>query len=197
MTTKILPGVVMESPGGAGNRIVNFKFSGATPVAATETVLDGSQIVLPAGGLQVGTRILWTVSLTKTAAGTSHTDFKIKSNTGLVVAVGTTGGAATMATFTGDTETAAADTAEWNIEMVVTAVNATTGAIKATLVASNALSVTGFFSVGVRSQFVAGTSLDTSADILSVGLSITTGTADAVTVNYVRAEATELSATGV
>lgn len=197
MATKILPGLVMESPGGAGNRIVNFKFSGATPVAGAETILDGSQIVMPSGGLAVGTRILWTVSMSKTAAGSGHTDFKIKTNTGLVLAVGTTGGAATLATFTGDTETAAIDTGEWNIELVITAVSLTAGTAKATLIASNALSVTGFFTVGVRSQFVAATTLDTSADILSIGLSVTTGAADVVTVNYVRAEATELLVSGV
>lgn len=195
--TIVLPGVLMESPGGADNRIRNFKFSGATPVAATETVLDGTQIVLPSGGLRVGSRFVWTVSLTKTAAGTGHTDFLVKTNTGLVVAAGTTGGAATLFTFTGDTETAAADTGEWTIEVVITAVDAAAGTAKATVSATNALSATGFFTVGVRTQFVAVTTKNTSATVLSIGLAIVTGVADAVTVNYVRAEADGFVVTGL
>lgn len=195
--TIILPGVDMTSPGGNNNSIYNSSAAPATPVAATETILAGSQIVLPQGGLQVGSRFRWLVSITKTAAGTGVTSFLIKTNTGIVLAVGTTGGAATLATIAGDTETAAADTAVWVIELVVTAVSLAAGTAKLTAYAQNALSATGFFTVGVRAQSQAITAKNTSASVLAIGLAISTGAADVVTVNYVNAEATKTNVTGV
>lgn len=196
--TIILPGVDMVGPGGNNNSVGNYNASAATPAAATETVLAGSQIVLPAGGLQVGTRITWTVSLTKTAAGVGHTDFLIKTNTGLVVATGTTGGAATLATITGDTETAAIDTAQWTIDLVITAVSLAAGTAKVAVSATNAAAATaGYFAGGVRTKFALITAVDTSGDILSIGLAINAGAADVTTVNYVRATAQKLAVTGI
>lgn len=195
--TQILPGVDMSSPGGVNNFIGNYNASAATPAASTETVLAGSQVVLPSGGLAVGTRIKWTVSLTKTAAGVGHTDFLIKTNTGLVIATGTTGGAATLSTLTGDTETAAIDVGQWTIELVITAVSLAAGTAKVSLSATNAAAAAaGYFAGGVRTQFKLVTAVDTSADILSVGLAISAGAADVTTVNFVRAEASRLTVTG-
>ncbi len=194
--TQILPGVEMSAPGGNDNSIYNYAAGAQALTAATEAVITGSQIVLPQGGLQVGTRIRWRLNMTKTAAGTGTTAILIKTNTTTTLATGTTGGAATLTTFTGDTETAAADTAQWEIVLVIKTVNASTGTAEATLTAHNALAATGFFSVGVRVQAKAITAQNTSATVLSIGLAVTTGAADVVPVNYVDTYADQLTVTG-
>lgn len=195
--TFLLPGVDMTSPGGNNNSIYNSSAATQALVAATEAVIVGSQIVLPQGGLQIGSRFKWKLSMTKTAAGTGTTSILIKTNTGIVLAVGTTGGAATFATFAGDTETAAVDTAVWDIELVIRTINASTGTATGTLSAQNALAATGFFTVGVKAQTKAITAQNTSATVLSIGLAVTTGAGDVVTVNYVTAEASKTNVTGV
>lgn len=194
--TQLLPGVDMTQPGGNNNTIYNSSAATQALTAATEAVIAGSQIVLPVGGLQIGSRFRWKLSMTKTAAGTGTSSILVKTNTTTTLAVGTTGGAATFATFSGDTETAAADTAVWDIELVIKTINATTGTATGTLTAQNALAVTGFFTVGVKAQTKAITAQNTSATVLAIGLSVTTGAADVVTVNYVTAEATKTTVTG-
>lgn len=171
---------------GVDELLVNQAAVGATPVAATETVLAGSQIVLP-GPLKVGGRFKWRVAMTKTAAGVGDTSFKVKTNTTQVVAAGTTGGAATALTLAFSVaETAAVGSSFVEIDALITAVDAAVGAMIGQLyAASTAAAATAFSNQQVGAL---GAALDTSNDILSVGLTITTGAADAVTVNYVYAE---------
>jgi hypothetical protein len=175
---------------GVREAITNSAVSGATPAAATETVLAGSQIVLP-NGLKVGAKFKWRVSMTKTAAGTGNSSFKVKTNTTATVATGTTAGAATALTLTFPTaETAAAGSAIVDIEAIVQEVDAAAGIVFGQLQAtSTATAATGFSNQQVAAV---GTAIDTSGDVESVGLTITTGAADVVTVNYVEAEATGL-----
>ena len=172
--TQLIAGVV--------ENIVNRAVSGQTPAAATEAVVSGSQIVLQRA-LKVGDIFQWRVSMTKTAAGTGNTAFKVKTNTTVTVATGTTGGAATAATLTFPVaETAAASTAEVYIEALVRAVDPANGIIDCDMTVINSSGVaTGFSN---QQTAAVGSSLDTSNDILSVGLSIVTGAADAVTINY-------------
>lgn len=162
--------------------IFNSAAAAQAPVAATETIVAGSQITLN-GPLAVGTKFKWRVVMTKTGAGTGNTSFLVKSNTGTAVASGTSGGAATMATLPfGVAETAVASVALVDIEVIVTAINATTGAVFAKLTAKNtATPTTGF---GDQSVAVAPVNIATDATIASVGLAITSGAADVVTVNY-------------
>ena len=194
--TQLLPGVQMGGPGPNDNFIFNRSVAPQALTAATEAVIAGSQIVLPTGGLQVGARFKWVFSMTKTAAGTGTTAILIKTNTTTTLATGTPGSAATLTTFTGDTETAAADTGVWTIELLITAVSAAAGTAIGTLFAQNALSATGFFSVGVRAQTKSVTAVNTSATVLSIGLAVTTGAADVVTVNFCEVELDQISVTG-
>lgn len=164
-----------------------FNFTGPNPgtqapVAATETVVTGSQIVLN-GPLQVGQKFRWRVVMTKTAAGTGNSSFLVKSNTSQTVATGTTGGAATMATLAFPTaETAAIGSALVDVEMIITKVDPTAGAAIAKL---SAVSTAGA-AVGFSNQTVGAiaTNLVTDGTISSIGLAISSGAADVVTVNY-------------
>lgn len=167
---------------GVLENVVNRAVSGQLPVAATETVVSGSQIVL-SRPLQVGDIFQWRISMTKTAAGTGNTAFLIKSNTTQVVATGTTGGAATIATLTFPVaETAAAGSALVYIEAVVRKINATTGIVDVDLTSiSSTAPATGF-----SNQQIAAVSGNVATDntILAIGLAISTGAADVVTINY-------------
>lgn len=171
---------------GVNETLKNRAVTGATPAAATETVVSGSQIVLP-GALKVGAKFKWQLSMTKTAAGTGDTSFKVKTNTTTTVATGTTGGAATALTLAFTVaETAAIGSTIVDIEAVVQAVDASAGVMFGELyAASTATAATGFSNQQVGAV---GGSLDTSSDILAVGLTITTGASDAVTINFVSAE---------
>lgn len=162
--------------------IFNFVGGGQAPVAATETIVSGSQIVLT-GPLYVGQKFKWRVIMTKTAAGTGNTSFLVKSNTSQVVATGTSGGAATMATLAFPTaETAAIGSAFVDVEAVVTAISATAGGLCAKLTAvSTAAAATGFSNQTVGAIAI---NLVTDNTIQSIGLAVSTGAADVVTVNY-------------
>lgn len=168
--------------------LFNFALGGQLPVAATETIVAGSQIVLT-GPMYVGQKFRWRVVMTKTAAGTGNSSFLVKSNTGPVVATGTTGGAATMATLAFPTaETAAIGSAFVDIEAVVTAVSATAGGLCAKLSAvSTATATTGFSN---QTAGAIAVNLVTDGTIQSVGLAISSGAADVVTVNYAEGAAT-------
>lgn len=167
---------------GVNENVINRAVSGQLPAAATEAVVAGSQIVLTKP-LAVGDIFQWRVTMTKTAAGTGNTSFKVKTNTTQVVAVGTTGGAATAATLPFPVaETAAAGSALVYIEAIVRAINASTGAIDADLTAISSLTpTTGFSNQQVASL---GSGLVTDNTIQAVGLTITSGAADVVTINY-------------
>lgn len=152
------------------------------PTAATETIVTGSQIVLN-GPLEVGMKFRWRLMITKTAAGTGNTSFLVKSNTSQTVATGTTGGAATMLTLTFPTaETAAVGSAWVDVELMIVSLNATTGVAIGKLSAAS----TAGAAVGFSNQNVSATAanLATDSSINSIGLAITSGAADAVTVNY-------------
>jgi len=170
---------------GVDELIGNKATPASTPAAATEAVLSGSQIVVP-GPLKVGGRFRWKVKLTKTAAGTGNSVIKVKTNTTQTVATGTTGGAATAVTLTFPTaETAAVGSIIMDIEAVVQVVDPTAGVMFAQLLGySTATAATGFSNQQVAAV---GTSLVTDGTIQSVGLTITSGAADAVTVDFVSA----------
>ena len=162
--------------------IFNSAAAAQAPVAATETVVTGSQIVLN-GPLAVGMKFKWNVVMTKTAAGTGNSSFLVKSNTSQVVATGTTGGAATMATLAFPTaETAAIGSAFVTIELLVTKLDPTAGVAIAKLTATS----TAGAAIGFSNQSTAAiaTNLTTDNTIQSIGLAISSGAADVVTINY-------------
>lgn len=153
-----------------------------SPAAATETVVAGSQIALN-GPLKVGDTFSWRVIMSKTGAGTGTTAFLVKSNTSPVIATGTTNGAATLATLTfGVAETAVASSAVVDVEFTVTKVDPTTGTgVAKLLVKNSATAATGFSNQDVM---VASTGLVTDSTIASVGLAITAGVADVISIQY-------------
>jgi len=72
----------------------NVSVANQVVTAATLTYLTGSAISVPAGLLRIGTIFRWTMSLTKTAAGTAANSFFVRLGT-----LGTTSDTA-VCTFT-------------------------------------------------------------------------------------------------
>jgi hypothetical protein len=144
--------------------------------AGTRTYLTASSI--QCGKLLVGTRFRWVISITKTAAGTGNTNIDIA-----VGAAGTTADTARV-TFTGATETAAADTATIVIDANVRVVSAT-GIIAGAYQVNNTAVAGAAAGYKNNAAYVAGASFDNTASNLFVGLCITAGAADVTTVNFV------------
>lgn len=162
--------------------IFNRALANQLPAAATETVVNGSQVILN-GPLEVGFKFRWRLFISKTAAGTGNSAILIKSNTSQTVATGTTGGAATMLTLTFPTaETAAIGSAWVDVELLITKLDPTAGVAIGRL---SAVSTAGA-AVGFSNQTVAATAanLVTDGTIQSIGLAITSGAGDVVTVVY-------------
>lgn len=172
---------------GVNETVVNRAVPAQAVVAATETIVSGSQIALTAP-LKVGSRFVWKLSITKTAAGTGDSSFLVKSNTTQTVATGTTGGAATLLTLAFNVaETAVAGSDIVEIEAIVQAISPTAGVAFGSLYAASTTAPT----TGLANQSVGavGSNLVTDSTIQSIGLAITSGAADAVTVNYCEASA--------
>jgi len=148
--------------------------------AGTRTYLTNSSI--QCGQLLVGTRFRWVVSITKTAAGTA--------TTAIDIAVGTAGTTADTArvTFTGPTETAAADTATIVIDATTRVVSAS-GIIAAAYQLNNSAAATPTAGYKSNALYVASAAFANNTNNLFVGLCITAGTADVTTVNFVNAMA--------
>ena|SRR5215472_7854204 len=140
--------------------------------AGTRTYLTGSSI--QCGKLLVGSHFLWSVSMSKTAAGTGHSDFDIA-----IGSAGTTADTARVL-FTGPTETAAIDTAVVMIDMHVRVVSAS-GIVAAVISWNDTGSPTTGYTV--HAGFVASSAFDNTANNLFVGLCLTPGAADVTTLN--------------
>lgn len=181
--TILLPGVQESSqPGVQNGRVQNFSVATQTPPAATRTYLVGSALAIPASGLKVGTKLSWTFNMTKTAAGVAASTFDI--------AVGTLGTVADTAqvSFTKPAGTAAADEAWVDIEARVQSVSAT-GVVLGEFAMTHNLAATGHAQIpSVNVNAVSG-AFDNTGNALIVGLCITTGAADAISIAFMEAEA--------
>lgn len=156
------------------------------PAAATRTYITGSNIAVPAGKLQIGTMFMWRVSLTKTAAGTAASTFG--------VAVGTAGTTADTdrLTFTKPAGTAAVD--EGLVEIMVTCRGplSASGVFVGEFRMTHNLASTGHMTIPGACVNTISAGFDVTVPDLIVGLTITTGASDAITIQVVQAEAVNL-----
>lgn len=171
-----LPGV----PQGSTVKVVNATATVLTPAAATRTYLLGLSV--PVGGLKVGARIRFALNMTKTAAGTAASTFDLCFGT-----AGTTADTA-RCSFTKPAGTAAADDGFVIIEAVVKAVSATVGVVVACLRMTHNLAATGHAVIPCVVVPITSGSFDNSSESLKIGLCLTSGASDAITINQVTAE---------
>ena len=156
-----------------------------TPAAATRTYITGSKLAIPSTGLRVGTVFRWRFNMTKTAAGIATSTFDIAFGT-----AGTTSDTARVS-FTKPAGTAAADEGWVEIECVIKAVNASTGVAVGQFTLIHNLASTGHAQIPCVVVSTTSSNFNTVTPTY-VGLCITSGASDAITINQVSATATNL-----
>lgn len=176
-------------PGSAQAKGVVLEASSATAaqvlVAATRTLIAGTLVKVPTGGLKVGSRFKFLAAITKTAAGTAASTYDIGFGT---VASGVAATATARVSFTKPAGTAVADEGVIEVEATVRAVSATAGVVQGQFVLAHNLAATGHADVPVVVLSTTSAAFDNSAEELYVGLYATTGAADAITVTQATGE---------
>lgn len=163
--------------------IQNSSASVQSPAAATRTYLVGSNITVPAGKLKVGTNYRCRFSMTKTAAGAAASTVDVAFGT-----AGTTADTARIS-FAKPLGTAVADEGWVDIYVTVRTIGAT-GVAVGEFVMTHNLATTGHMA---QQQAVVNTvsgTFDMTVANLVIGVCLTSGAADAITINVVQAELT-------
>ena len=156
--------------------------------ASATTYINGSMISLPANvALKAGTTFKWTVTMSKTAAGTVANTFDVRVGTN-----GTTADTSRLS-FTMGTQTAAIDTAVVEITATVRSINATTGTMAGNYRMTHNLAATGFDNALITKTINAtSANFDTTTQGLKIGLSQTVGASYAITVQQCQVVTTGL-----
>jgi hypothetical protein len=154
------------------------------PGFASDTYVTGSSMNI-GGRLQVGSFIRWNIRATKTAAGTATPI--------LVIRFGTAGavGDTARVTLTGAAQTAAADTAWFEIVAVVTTAGAA-GVMRGIWAIKHDLAITGFAPTGMPVLVGTSATFDMTIANSIIGLSINGGTSAAWTLQMVVVDAVNL-----
>lgn len=174
----LFPNIVYSSD--KGTTVKNAAYTQFAPVAATRTYIPGSALPVPVGGLKVGAKLRWVLNMAKTAAGAAASTFDICFGT-----LGTVADTARVS-FAKPAGTAAADEARVVIEAVVRSVSAT-GVVIGEFTMVHNLAATGHATIpAVVVNTISAAFANNVADLI-VGLCITTGAADVITVEYVEA----------
>lgn len=164
----------------------NFSVTSQAPAATTRTYITGSALAMPTNKMQIGTCFRWVFDMTKTAFGSAASTFDI--------CVGTAGTTADTArvSFTKPAGTAVADTARVTIEAICRGPLSASGIMAGTFHMSHNLAATGHAIIpNVNVTTVSG-AFDVTVAGLIVGLCITSGASDAITIQCVTAEAWNL-----
>jgi hypothetical protein len=177
--TILLPG----SQQGSGRHVKNASAAAQTPAAATRTYIAGSALKVPVGGLKVGDVLRWVFNMTKTAAGTATSTIDIAFGT-----AATTADTARVS-FTKPAGTAVVDEGRVVVEAVVQSVSAT-GVVVGIFNLTHNLAATGHAQIPSVNVATVSAGFDNDGEDLYVGLCITTGASDAITITFVSAELT-------
>jgi hypothetical protein len=161
---------------------VNFSTTSQAPTAATPTYITGSNIAIPAGSLQVGSMFRWTISMTKTAAGIAASTFDICFGT-----AGTTADTARVS-FTKPAGTAAADEGLVTITAICRGPVGASGVVVGTFNLTHNLSATGHATVPSVNVVTVSSAFDITTPT-NIGVCLTSGASDAITIQLVTAEA--------
>lgn len=179
-----IPGDNSGTPVGGGITLRNQSTSAQAPAAATLTYLTGSKLMIPPNAdIRVGSRFQWKFHMTKTAAGTATSTIAIVWGT-----AGTTADTARVS-FTKPAGTAVADEAWVEINATVKAVSATVGVVVGTFTMGHGLENTGHAVIPFVCLLTTSGNFDNKTRGQIVGLVITTGAADAITIPQMQATA--------
>lgn len=162
--------------------ISNFSVAAQAPAATTRTYITGSKITVPPGKLQIGTTFRWTFDMTKTAAGIAASTFDICFGT-----AGTTADTARVS-FTKPAGTAVIDTGRVVIEAIVRGPLSASGIVTGHFNLTHNLAATGHAIIPCVDVTTVSAGFDITVANLFVGVCITSGAADAITIQQMIAE---------
>lgn len=177
MTTLVLPKVQY----GTGNIVRNISSAQQAISAAARTYITGSKLTVPTGGLVAGAKLTWRFNIAKTGAGSATSTFDICFGT-----AGTTSDTARVS-FTKPVGTAVADEGFVEIEAIVRSVSAT-GVVIGEFTLLHNLAATGHATIPVVVVHTASSAFDNTGEGLFVGVCLTSGASDVITIEQVSAE---------
>ncbi len=169
-----------------GRAINNFSTALQTPAAATRVYITGSALAIPPTKMQIGTCFRWTFDMTKTAFGSATSTFDICFGT-----AGTTADTARVS-FTKPAGTAAADAGRVVIEAICRGPLSASGVVAGMFTMTHNLAATGHAVIPCVNVTTVSSTFDVTTASLIAGLCITSGAADAITIQCVTAEAWNL-----
>ncbi len=152
-----------------------------TPAAATRTYITGSNLTFTANQIAVGTAFRWRFNMTKTAAGTATSTFDVCFGT-----AGTTADTARVS-FTKPAGTADVDEGWVTIECVVKTHSAS-GVVSGEFIMVHNLAATGHAQIPCVVVNTQSSAFATTTPT-NIGVCITSGASDDITINQVTAEA--------
>ncbi|MBI5954383.1 MAG: hypothetical protein HY865_22225 [Chloroflexi bacterium] len=169
-----------------GNWLNNCSVEDQVLTAATKTYIEGSLIAIPDDGLRIGTVITWRLVMTKTAAGVATTLYEVLAGLAGTVSDGA------LLSFTKGAGTAAVDTAEATIELVIRG-PLTSGYAQGMFKLNHQLATTGFYTLNSAVQQGLSSAVDLQASAIAfIGIAMTTGASEAVTIKSCTVEARNL-----
>jgi hypothetical protein len=165
--------------------LMNFSTASQAPTASTRTYITGSALAVPTSKLQVGTMFRWKFNMTKTGAGSAASTFDI--------AVGTAGTTADTArvSFTKPAGTAVIDEGWVDIIATVRSIGAT-GVMVGEFIMVHNLAATGHAVIPMVVVNTISAGFDMTVASLIVGVCITSGASDVITIQMVQSEASNL-----
>jgi len=175
-----------DDAGYVSGQTFNFSTASQAPAAATRTYLTGSQLRVPKNKLQIGTLLCWRFNVTKTAAGVAASTYDI--------AVGVAGTVADTArvSFTKPAGTAVIDEAWIEIQCTVRGPLSAVGVLVGTFRLMHNLSATGHAVIPCVVVTTISAGFDITVADLFVGVCVTSGAADALTIQQMQAQAINL-----
>lgn len=162
--------------------VSNFSVAAQSPAASTRTYITGSALNVPVAKLQVGSCFKWGFNLTKTGAGAATSTFDVCFGT-----AGTTADTARIS-FTKPAGTAVIDEGYIEIQVIIRTIGATGVAVGEFWMIHN-LSATGHMVIPAAVVNTISAGFDMTVANLIVGVCITSGALDAVTIQQVQAQA--------
>lgn len=165
--------------------LLNYSVASQAPVAEARTYIAGSALAIPAVKLQVGALFEWQIAISKTAAGTAASTYDICVGT-----AGTTADSARVS-FTKPAGTAAADAGLIRVIAVVRSIGAT-GVMQGAFSLVHNLASTGHATIPCVVVNTTSAGFDMTVDDLIVGMCITSGASDAITIHQVQAKGLNL-----
>jgi len=166
--------------------VYNFSTASQAPAATVRTYVTGSNLAIPTGKLQIGTCFRWGFNMTKTAAGTA--------TSAIAIAVGTAGTTADTdrVSFTKPAGTAVIDEAWCEINCICRGPLSASGIFVGEFTMIHNLQITGHAIIPCVCVNTVSSAFDVTVANLIVGLTINTGTSDAITIQQVLSEAWNL-----